>query len=174
MPAASQLYEVIPRHTQFQIGRDLLPTQLNDPLVGIIKREGIVERGGQDPEVPALNAPARILLCCAVRNTGSAAFTLECEQSANNFSDGEDPDNADTGPLTPDAYADIPIRIDGSDVATGDVVVQPGAVVVFLIEWDETHDDYIKFGVPEEAAFGELAISHYNGTLVTRGRVGVI
>jgi hypothetical protein len=158
----------------FQIGRDLLPSQANNPLVGIIKREGVLERGDGDPATPAPNAPARIVLHCAVRNIGSAAFTLECEQSANNDSDGLDPGNAAVGPLTPDAYADIPIRVEGADVATGDVTVQPGAVVVFLIEWDETHDDYIKFGVPEEAAFGELAVSHYNGTLVTRQREGVI
>jgi len=174
MPAASQLYEVLPRHQQFHIGRDLLRTQANNPLVGVIKREGVLESPDGNPALPADNAPQRIVLFCCVRNFGTAPFTLEADQSANNNSDGFDPDNAGAGPLTPDPYADIPIRIDGADVATGDVIVQPGGAVVFLIEWDETQDDYIKFQVPEGAAFGEMAIAHYNGTLVTRGREGVI
>jgi len=148
MPAASQLYEVIPRHTQFQIGRDLLPTQLNDPLVGIVKREGVLERTGGDPSLPNPNPPSRILLHCCVRNAGSADFTLSVDQSANNNSDGLDPRNPAVGPLTPDAYADMPIRVDGVDVAAGTVVVQPGGVAVFVIEWNETHDNYLRFQAP--------------------------
>jgi len=174
MPAASQLYEVVPRHTMFQIGRDLLPTQANDPLVGIVKREGVFERVGGDPAALVPNAPVNMVLFCCVRNLGTAAFTLEVDQSSNNNSDGFDPDHAGTGPLTPDVYVDTPIRVDGAGVAGGTVTVVPGGAVVFLIEWDESIEDYLKFQVAEEAAFGELALAHYNGTLVTRAREGVI
>lgn len=161
MPAANPQHEVISRHTMFQIGRDLLPTQANNPLVGIVKREGVLEV--TDPAAQA-NPPVRIVLLCQVSNFGSAAFTLQCEQSANNFSTGVD------GTLTPDAYADVPIRLDGAAVANGEVVVQPGGRVVFLIEWFEGVDDYLRFLVAEGAAFGELTLAHYNGTLTTRQR----
>lgn len=161
MPAANPQHEVIPRHTMFQIGRDLLPTQANNPLVGIVKREGVLEV--TDPAAQA-NPPVRIVLLCQVSNFGSAAFTLQCEQSANNFSTGVD------GTLTPDAYADVPIRLDGAAVANGEVVVQPGGRAVFLIEWFEGVDDYLRFLVAEGAAFGELTLAHYNGTLTTRQR----
>ena len=159
MPAASQLYEVIPRHTQFQIGRTVLPSQVNDPLVGIVKREGILERIGGNPALPAGNAPSRIVLHCCVRNLGTADFTLSVDQSANNNSDGLDPGNADVGPLTPDAYADIPIRNDGTAVAGGTLVMQPGGIAVFLIEWDETHDDYLRFTAPPTVVAAALAAS---------------
>lgn len=161
MPAANPQHEVITRHTMFQIGRDLTPAQANDPLVGIVKREGVLEV--TDP-ASNLNPPSRIVLLCQVTNYGTAAFTLQCEQSANNNGTGVD------GSLTPDAYVDVPIRLDGSAVANGEVTVVAGGIAVFLIEWFEGVEDYLKFLVAEEAAFGELTLAHYNGTLVTRAR----
>jgi len=162
MPAANPQHEVLTRHTMFQIGRNLDPAQANNPLVGIVKREGILEV--TDPAAQ-VNPPARILLLCQVANYGAASFTLQCEQSANNFSTGVD------GSLVPDAYADVPIRLDGAAVATGQVAVVAGGRAVFLIEWFEGVDDYLRFLVAEEAAFGELTLAHYNGTLTTRERI---
>lgn len=156
MPA-SPLYEVVPRHTMFQIGRDLLPTQANNPLVGIVKREGVLERVGGDPALPAPNPPMRILLHCCLRNLGDQAFTLEVRQSENNNSDGLDPDNADVGPLTPDAYAAMPIRAEATDIAGGDILVAAGGAAVFLIEWDETHDSYLRFEAPPVASQAAVA-----------------
>jgi hypothetical protein len=173
MPAANPFYAVLPRHTQFQIGRDLLASQANNPLVGIIKREGVLERAAGDPATTE-QAPARIPLFCCVANHGTADFTLEVRQSSNNNSDGEDPDTGGTGPLTPDAYAAAQVRVDGADVASGDITVVPGGRVVFFIEWDEGYDDYLKFDVAEEVAFGELTVSRFNGSITIRQREGVI
>jgi hypothetical protein len=145
MPAANPLYEVIPRHTMFQIGRDLLPSQAVNPLVGIVKREGVLEV--LDPGA-GLNPPVRLVLHCLVANYGTASFTLACAQSANNESDGVG------GGLTPDTYVDVPIRLDGAAVVDGEVVVQAGGRAVFLIEWFEDVADYLRF-----RAFGAGAVA---------------
>jgi len=164
MPAADPRYQVLPQSVIFQIGRDQTGVPLaNDPLVGIVKRESMLEVFTPNFN-PAETPVARIDLLCVVVNHGAAAFTLQCEQSANNNGAGVD------GTLTPDAYADIPIRVAGTATANGEVVVQPGGRATFILEWEQALDDYLRFLVAEEAAFGDLTLVHFNGTLVTRER----
>jgi hypothetical protein len=69
-------------------------------------------------------------------------------------------------------YFDVPIRLDGSSIADGEVVVVPGGRAVFLIEWFSTVENYLRFSVADPGAFGELTLAHYNGTLTTREREG--
>ena len=153
MPAANPQHEVITRHTMFQIGRDLTPAQVVNTLVGIVKREGVLEVTNPAAQI---NPPSRIVLLCQVSNFGTAAFMLRCEQSANNAGAGVD------GTLTPDPYADVPIRLDGAAVAAGELTVVAGGRVVFLIEWFEGVDDYLRFqafSTDAAAPTGNVAMS---------------
>ena len=68
----------------------------------------------------------------------------------------------------------MPIRVNAAAVANGELTVEPGGAAVFLIEWDGSHDDYLKFHTLAPGAFGELTLAHYNGTLTTRERIGNI
>ena len=77
------------------------------------------------------------------------AFTFNVEESS---------DNGDT-----DAYANVNIRVDGSDVAN--VQVEPLAKVVFTLEG--TLEAYLRFMTNlESGAWGRLVLARFGGKLV--------
>lgn len=132
------------------------------PIAGILKREPIAEPATADTDSPG-TLPS--LLFCLVRNFGAASFTLEVTESANNNLDDVPGQTA-----TADAYAARSIRVGGADVAGGTLVVVPGGAALFLVEWAFDDDDYIKFEVDDQSAFGDITVNYYGGVLTTRDR----
>lgn len=162
MPQPSPVFEPLPRHVQFAIGArydgQTAPATFV-PITGILKREGDIKLSTDSPgSLPSL-------LVCVVRNMGAANFTLAVTESANN-----NLANVPGQPSTADAYAARTIRVNGADVGGGTLVVVPGGAAVFLIEWAFDDEDYIKFAVNDPAAFGDITVAHYGGSMTTRDR----
>lgn len=155
--------ESLPKHIQFLIGRNerrsigATSTPAFSPTVGVI------ERARYEGDATSSTQLGPRLLHCLVRNDGDADLLLQVEQSANNNTA-----NLPGYPALADAYADIPIRVEGAAASNGELTVVPGGQAVFLIEWGLNLDAFIRFVVNDEQARGEITVSHYEGHLVRR------
>jgi hypothetical protein len=111
--------------------------------------------GSGDPQLTiTVNSPGRDNSNNNITNTGVNITTT-------GLAGGSDPNET------------VTIRVDGADVNPAVLTVTPGGIGVFVIEAAITVKRYLRFDVDEEAARGQLVLTHFADEWTRRERPDV-